>query len=792
MSRATFTYGRFNPPTEAGHGKLVKQVMDHAESTGGKHYIFASHSQDGEKNPLSHQYKTRAMRKMFPGANVVTKKHPNLIGVMQHLEKQGHTHVTMYAGSDRVPEYKRIVNKYNGKDFKFKKIEVKSAGSRDPDAEGSEGMSASKLRGLVSAGKRREFISHYTNRKLGAELHDKVKKAMSESRALFLLGGPGSGKDYVINNILSRFNVVEVQMDQILNGSINELLESGSNLLINAPIDLDKIALVRATLGESYEFDYALVSVTNKVSRERNDMRSRPMNESVRIRKWLDAERTTDMFEGVFKFENSLNLSEASQKELSVFQMQIEAFLKFMIENGYVFEKKVAEPTGDLKNACWKGYTAVGMKMKNGRKVPNCVPVKESDNLKGTPVVSLADVSKPSDFRKDRYGRSVPKKLKKNDPKVKYVKEGFDPEPSEIAAYLKKKHGKVKPEHLDAYERSRDTSKPLDREEIMKHVKEAVGKESKIIPIKGMGGVPGFKVTNRRLKQTRSFNNEKDAQAYAARGGKQQKEALEYGTTETRNAYASMTPGQTVDTTPTLKTKKLPKSKKTPGEDYDARMGGSGGYAVGLTQTESVSLEEAVKYHLENQIPFAENIFRPGSDMFFELIREAKNLYANGDYTPADEYEQEVLESDLGETAMYEGMEVLLDFPFIEEEAKHVRKLSKVEADEEEAVKVSIKKEETCCDDCDEMNEEDETGGKGIGKPWREGGGGAVYVRTGDGGVKKVRFSQSGMAKKYRDPGRLKSFMARHNCLGNKDKTSASYWACRYPRFFSNSGQLWW
>jgi len=745
MSRATFTYGRFNPPTEAGHGKLVKQVMDHAESTGGKHYIFASHSRDSEKNPLSHQVKTRAMRKMFPGANVVSKKHPNLIGVMQHLEKQGHTHVTMYAGSDRVPEYKRIVNKYNGKDFKFKKIEVKSAGSRDPDAEGAEGMSASKLRGLVSAGKRKEFISHYTNRKLGAEIHDKVKKAMSESRALFLLGGPGSGKDYVINNILSRFNVVEVQMDQILNGSINEVLESGSNLLINAPIDLEKIALVRATLGESYEFDYTLVSVTNKVSRERNDMRARPMNESTRIRKWLDAERTTDMFEGVFKFENSLNLSEASQKELSVFQMQIEAFLKFMIENGYVFEKKVAEPTGDLKKACWKGYTAVGMKMKNGRKVPNCVPVEESDNLKGTPVVSLADVSKPSDFRKDRYGRNVPKKLKKNDPRVKYVKE-------------------------------------------------AVGKESKIVPVTGMGGVQGFRVTNRRLKQSRSFNNMKDAEAYAARGGKQQKEALEYGTTETRNAYASMTPGQTVDTTPTLKTKKLPKSKKTPGEDYDARMGGSGGYAVGLTQTESVSLEEAVQYHLENQIPFAENIFRPGSDMFFELIREAKNLYANGDYTPADEYEQEVLESDLGETAMYEGMEVLLDFPFLEEEKtpKHVRKLSKDEADEEEAVKTSIQKEEACCDDCDDLNEEDETGGKGIGKPWREGGGGAVYVRTGDGGVKKVRFSQSGMAKKYRDPGRLKSFMARHNCLGNKDKTSASYWACRYPRFFSNSGQLWW
>jgi hypothetical protein len=86
----------------------------------------------------------------------------------------------------------------------------------------------------------------------------------------------------------------------------------------------------------------------------------------------------------------------------------------------------------------------------------------------------------------------------------------------------------------------------------------------------------------------------------------------------------------------------------------------------------------------------------------------------------------------------------------------------------------------------------DPTNGKGIGKPWREGGGGAVYVRTGDGGVKKVRFSQSGMAKKFNDPARVRSFVARHRCLTNKDKTSASYWACRWPRFFSNSGKTWW
>jgi len=87
--------------------------------------------------------------------------------------------------------------------------------------------------------------------------------------------------------------------------------------------------------------------------------------------------------------------------------------------------------------------------------------------------------------------------------------------------------------------------------------------------------------------------------------------------------------------------------------------------------------------------------------------------------------------------------------------------------------------------------EGDPTGGKGIGKPFRSGGGGAVYVRVGD-GIRKITFSNSGMAKKYNDPARVRSFVARHHCLTNKDKTSRSYWACRWPRYFSDSGQTWW
>ena len=222
MSHAVFTFGRFNPPTEAGHGKLVSAVKAHAEKVGGQHYVFPSHSTDKKKNPLSHEDKVHAMHKLFPNTNIVSNEGiRNTINVMKHLQNKGHTHATMIVGSVRVGEFHNLLHKYNGKEYNFKKISVKSAGHRDPDAEGSEGMSASKLRGLVAQGKRDEFISHYSDKKLGAHIHDKVKQAMSESKkAMFVLGGPGSGKDYVINNILSRFSLVEVQIDQSLNGAM--------------------------------------------------------------------------------------------------------------------------------------------------------------------------------------------------------------------------------------------------------------------------------------------------------------------------------------------------------------------------------------------------------------------------------------------------------------------------------------------------------------------------------------------------------------------------------------------
>lgn len=147
LKTMVFAFGRLNPPT-TGHKKLIDKVLSVAKSNKGDHLIVMSKSQDKKKNPLSPEEKLKFARLMFPGVNieVATQLMPTFIGWLKEFSNKKYDKVVMIAGSDRVQEYQELINKYNGKDFTFKIAEVISAGERDPDAEGTTGMSASKMR----------------------------------------------------------------------------------------------------------------------------------------------------------------------------------------------------------------------------------------------------------------------------------------------------------------------------------------------------------------------------------------------------------------------------------------------------------------------------------------------------------------------------------------------------------------------------------------------------------------------------------------------------------------------
>ena len=146
-------WGRFNPPT-VGHEKLIEKVAAEASSRGADYRIFPTKSVDPKKNPLSFPQKVKFMRAMFPrhARKISSNKTLNtVIKAAQSLEKEGYSSLVLVAGSDRTREFQTLLNKYNGKEYKFDKIDIVSAGERDPDAEGVTGMSASKMRAAASS-----------------------------------------------------------------------------------------------------------------------------------------------------------------------------------------------------------------------------------------------------------------------------------------------------------------------------------------------------------------------------------------------------------------------------------------------------------------------------------------------------------------------------------------------------------------------------------------------------------------------------------------------------------------
>ena len=147
-----FAFGRFNPPT-IGHELLFKVVKKVAASNKADHVIYASKTQDKKKNPLSVDRKVHYLNLMFPQTHfVAANEHVRTFIEAAKLLNKKYKNLIMIAGSDRVPEYTKLLNTYNGKEFHFDSVQVISAGERDPDSDDATGMSASKMRSAAVKG----------------------------------------------------------------------------------------------------------------------------------------------------------------------------------------------------------------------------------------------------------------------------------------------------------------------------------------------------------------------------------------------------------------------------------------------------------------------------------------------------------------------------------------------------------------------------------------------------------------------------------------------------------------
>tara|TARA_Y100000813_G_scaffold853_1_gene661 strand:+ start:815 stop:1975 length:1161 start_codon:yes stop_codon:yes gene_type:complete len=169
------TFGRFNPPT-IGHEKLLKKVAQQAKSSGGTYRIYPSRTEDPKKNPLDTGTKVRFMRQAYPDhANSIidNEEMRTIFDVLSGLDADGYSSVNIVVGGDRVSEFNSLATKYNGDLYTFDDIKVTSAGDRDPDGEGVEGMSASKMRKAAMEGDQESF-----NKGIPAAMSKKDKEAM--------------------------------------------------------------------------------------------------------------------------------------------------------------------------------------------------------------------------------------------------------------------------------------------------------------------------------------------------------------------------------------------------------------------------------------------------------------------------------------------------------------------------------------------------------------------------------------------------------------------------------------
>ena len=227
---AVFAFGRFNPPT-TGHAKLVDMMSRLAKKVQGDALLFSSHSNDKKKNPLPHKVKVNYLRKFF-GKKVkvpdVTAR--TVFEIANALYSQGYRSIYMVAGSDRIREFDALLKKYNGTKarhgfYKFDEIQIVSAGERDPDADDVSGMSASKMRAAAEQGDFDSFKQGVANKQFADKLYKDVRKGMGINedthlplymqedliqegvydpgifKAVFLMGGPGSGKSTVVDGL---------------------------------------------------------------------------------------------------------------------------------------------------------------------------------------------------------------------------------------------------------------------------------------------------------------------------------------------------------------------------------------------------------------------------------------------------------------------------------------------------------------------------------------------------------------------------------------------------------------
>tara|TARA_X000001036_G_C20660406_1_gene798685 strand:- start:653 stop:1813 length:1161 start_codon:yes stop_codon:yes gene_type:complete len=242
------TFGRFNPPT-VGHEKLLNKVAQQAKSSGGEYRIYPSRSEDPKKNPLDAGTKIGFMKQAYPDhANAIQNNEEmrTIFDVLTAIDSEGYSSVNLVVGGDRVSEFNSLAQKYNGDVYTFDEINVVSAGARDPDGEGVEGMSASKLR-KAAAEDDFESFSKGMSKGLGKDGSEKLFNTLRQAMQVEEFGDDFAEASYYLYEIAPKLDpkgLREAYFNQNLfavgdhvensnTGIVSKVVSRGSNYVIS-------------------------------------------------------------------------------------------------------------------------------------------------------------------------------------------------------------------------------------------------------------------------------------------------------------------------------------------------------------------------------------------------------------------------------------------------------------------------------------------------------------------------------------------------------------------------------
>ena len=233
----TVAFGRFNPPT-TGHEKLLDTVASSSDE--GDYIIVPSRSQDKKKNPLDPDTKVSVMRQMYPKHSEKIVNDPanrTIFDVLKKAHNDGYTNVRIVGGGDRVKEFEKLSGNYNGKLYQFDNIEVTSAGDRDPDAEGTEGMSASKQRKAAAENDFKSFrqgVPKSMDDEAAKMLFNTLRKSMAikEGWNLWQIAPKFDWKNLRENFIGERVYKIGQLVENDNTGLVGRIIRRGTNYLI--------------------------------------------------------------------------------------------------------------------------------------------------------------------------------------------------------------------------------------------------------------------------------------------------------------------------------------------------------------------------------------------------------------------------------------------------------------------------------------------------------------------------------------------------------------------------------